>query len=663
MKTSFENGVFELRRQAETLRIEPWGKNAFRVRGTKYPEFTGRDWALTEPVTPAAEAGVTAEQHEDGGWTITNGRISVWVNRVGILTFYRDGEKILREHYRSYDGTISRQSRCLKVVARNYIPRTGGDYQLNIKFEANDGEKLFGMGQYQQAQTNMKGCFLDLAQRNSQVTIPFALSNLGYGFLWNNPAVGRATFGYNITEWTSECSKEMDYWICADEDPRAIVEDYCAVTGRAPEFPEDLMGLWQCKLRYRTQEEVLDVAHACKEHNVPIDLIVIDFFHWPYQGDWRFDETYWPDPKAMVDELHSMGIKVCVSVWPSVDRRSENFGEMFENGMLIRTERGSIQTYDYLGDCLEIDATNPETRDYVWAKLKKNYADYGIDMFWMDNAEPDYAVYDYDNYRYWMGTALECTNIYPQYYSRIVYDNQVKEGLPAVNLLRSAWAGSQKYGNVVWSGDVPSTFEGFRDQFQCGINMAICGMPWWTTDIGGFMTDDVADPYFQQLLIRWYEFAVYTPILRMHGDRGPYNIPNLDNSSFGGGSQRTGQPNELWSYGEKNFKIMRDYLDVRLAMKPYIKQLFDEAHETGAPLLRPMFYEFPTDEKCWDLYDQYLFGDKLLVAPIFCEDMWEREVYLPAGTWKDVRTGEVFEGGQTIVSPAPLESIPVFERQ
>ena len=309
------------------------------------------------------------------------------------------------------------------------------------------------------------------------------------------------------------------------------------------------------------------------------------------------------------------------------------------------------------------DATNPETRDYVWRKLKKNYADYGIDMFWLDNAEPDYAVYDYDNYRYWLGTALEVTNIYPQWYSRIAFDNQVKEGLPAVNLLRSAWAGSQKYGNVVWSGDVPSTFEGFRDQFQCGINMAICGMPWWTTDIGGFMTDDVSDPYFQQLLIRWYEFAVYTPILRMHGDRGPYNTPNLDDSSFGGGSQRTGQPNELWSFGEKNFKIMRDYLDVRLAMKPYIKQLFDEAHETGAPLLRPMFYSFPADEKCWDLYDQYMFGDKLLVAPVLYEDMWEREVYLPAGTWKDVRDGRVYEGGQAITAAAPLESIPVFERQ
>ncbi|MBR5968672.1 MAG: family 31 glucosidase, partial [Lachnospiraceae bacterium] len=381
------------------------------------------------------------------------------------------------------------------------------------------------------------------------------------------------------------------------------------------------------------------------------------------QGDWKWDTKYWPDPKAMIDELHSMGIKVVVSVWPSVDKKSENFGEMADRGLLIRTERGSDQTYDYQGDCVEIDPTNPETRDFVWKVCKKNYYDIGVDVFWLDNSEPDYVAYDFDNYRYYLGTALSCSNIYPQYYSRVFYDNEKAEGkTDIVNLLRSCWAGSQKYANVVWSGDVPSTWEALRDQLAAGINMGLAGIPWWTTDIGGFMTNDVEDPDFRQLLIRWYQFAVYSAVLRMHGDRGPYNIPALDDRDWGGGYLHTGQPNELWSYGEDNYKIMRKYYDIRIAMHDYIKSLYDEAHENGSPLIRTMFYEFPKDAKCWELQDQYMFGAKYLCAPIFELNKFEREVYLPVGSWKLTSTGEVCEGGKTVKVSAPLEYMPVFER-
>ena len=202
--------------------------------------------------------------------------------------------------------------------------------------------------------------------RNSQASVPFAVSNLGYGLLWNNPGVGQVTFGSNMTLWDMRSTKEMDYYVTVADTPKEIVANYTSATGHAGEFPEELMGLWQCKLRYRTQEEVLSIARKYKELGIHIDQIIIDFFHWTYQGDWKFDKKYWPDPKAMVDELHSMGIRVIVSVWPSVDRKSENFYPMLEKGLLIRTERGALQTYDYQGDCVEIDAFNPETRDYVW---------------------------------------------------------------------------------------------------------------------------------------------------------------------------------------------------------------------------------------------------------------------------------------------------------
>ncbi len=668
-----DNGALVFYHEGEKVRIEAWGKDAFRVRATRQGSFAGTDWALTEPVPECrCQVRIEEEDHWVGDGTvdkrpiatIVNGKLKAVVNFVGIITFYSGQRQILREYFRSYDGTLSRESRCLKVINRQWKGIIGGsEYKLNVKFESNKGEKIFGMGQYQQENMDLKGCVLELAQRNSQISVPFAVSNLGYGFLWNNPAVGRVTFGGNYTEWIAESTREMDYWITAADTPKQILENYTAVTGRAEMFPEELMGLWQCKLRYRTQEEVLSVARQYQKEGIKIDMIVIDFFHWTVQGDWKFDKTYWPDPKAMVDELHSMGIKVIVSVWPSVDRKSENFAPMMERGLLIRTERGAAQTYDYQGDCVEIDPFNPETRQYVWEICKKNYYDFGIDAFWLDNSEPDYGVYDFENYRYCDGPALAISNLYPQMYSRIFFDRMREQDRgPVVNLLRCAWAGSQKYGNVVWSGDVPSTFEAFTDQLQCGLNMGLAGIPWWTTDIGGFMTDDVKDPDFRQLLIRWYQFAVYSPVLRMHGDRGPYNIPPLDDRDWGGGYLHTGQDNELWSYGEDNYAIMKKYYQIRIDMKDYIKSLYAEAHENGSPLLRTMFYEFPQDDKCWELRDQYMFGHKYLVAPILERNAFSRQVYLPVGQWRLTSTGEIFEGGRTVHVDAPIEYMPVFEK-
>ncbi len=676
---SEENGVLKARKGGETIVIEAWGQDALRVRTTRYPEFSGKDWALSEEIPADKRKGVItyskAEQINGTGtgqdcWgvgateaSISNGRLRAHINRVGILTFYRDDKKILEEYYRFYDGTISKESRCLKQIAREYKPHKGGDYRITVRFEPNDGEKIFGMGQYQQPRADMKGCILELAQRNSQISVPFAVSSLGYGFLWNNPAVGSAAFGMNRTEWIAEASKEVDYWITVGDTPADIVKNYSEVTGRAPKLPDGYLGLWQSKLRYRTPEEVLEVARTYKDKGIPLDVIVIDFFHWTLQGDWKWDTKYWPDPKAMIDELHSMGIKVVVSIWPSVDKKSENFGEMADRGLLIRTERGSDQTYDYQGDCVEIDPTNPETRDFVWKVCKKNYYDNGVDVFWLDNSEPDYVAYDFDNYRYYLGTALSCSNIYPQYYSRVFYDNEKAEGKnDIVNLLRSCWAGSQKYANVVWSGDVPSTWEALRDQLAGGINMGLAGIPWWTTDIGGFMTDDVDDPDFRELLIRWYEFATFTAFLRMHGDRGRYNIPALDDRDWGGGYLHTGQPNELWSYGEDNFAIMKKYLDIRLSMKDYLEKVFDEAHENGSPILRAMFYEFPGEEKAWETYDQFMLGSDYLVAPIMYPGMTERQVWLPDGEWEDIHTHEKLSGGTVITAKAPLDIIPVYKR-
>lgn len=643
------------RKQGETLCISAQGQDGLRVRSTKLPQLTGEDWALSDVRTKRAEIVISQE-----GACIVNGRLSAKITPLGQITFCKDGVPLLEEYYRCYEYHTP-HTPSLRIVAREYKPTVGGDYAFTLRFESAEGEKLYGMGQYQQPYLDLKGCTLELAQRNSQVSVPFLLSSRGYGFLWNNPAVGQVTFGKNITEWKAQSLKQCDYWLTVGDTPKKIINNYTEIVGRAPEFPENALGLWQCKLRYRTQEEVLEVAREYHRRGIPLDVIVIDFFHWMRQGDWKFDKKYWPDPAAMVRELASYGMRCMVSIWPTVDKKSENFAAMREAGLLITPERGT-QCFDFLGDSYIYDATNPQARAYIWDKCRQNYFDSGIDMFWLDEAEPEYTVYDFDNYRYHAGTQLQAGNLYPRDHAKAFYEGQRAAGQKDIcNLLRCAWVGSQKYAAVVWSGDIYGNFQSLRDQFAAGLNIGMAGIPWWTTDIGGFFVD-VKQPGYKELLLRWFEFATFCPVLRMHGDKGPSDIPALDDREFGGGFCHTGLPNELWSFGEDVYEVLKKYTMLRVSMKPYLREVMREASEKGYPVMRTLFFEFPQEEESWNIEDEYMFGSRYLVAPVLYEGVREREVWLPKGKWRDIRDGKVYRGGTRIRAAAPLEEIPVYER-
>ncbi len=650
-----KNNKLSAKQGNETLMIEAWGTNALRVRATRNAHFSGSNNALT-PAESSAEIKIS--EHSA---VIRNGKISCMISENGWMEFYSGDRLILKEYSRDFSGA-NEHSPSMKLSAREFKPVSGSDYSITARFESVRNEKIYGMGQYQQPELDLKGCILELAQRNSQISIPFYISSLGYGFLWNNAGIGEVMFGANYTQWHSKLSEELDYWITADDTPKKLLENYTEVTGRAPEFPDNALGLWQCKLRYRTQEEVLEVAREYKRRGISLDVIVIDFFHWIRQGDWSFDPEYWPDPKAMADELKELGVRCMVSIWPTVDRKSVNFNEMLNKGLFIRTERGSMQCFDFQGDTVIYDALNPEARRFIWDKAKENYYGFGIDMFWLDEAEPEYSAYDHEHYRHYTGPALKVGNSYPKEHARAFYEGMRAEGqTDIVNLLRCAWAGSQKYAVLVWSGDIRSNFASLRDQLSAGLNIGLAGIPWWVSDTGGFF-GDVTDEHFNELLIRWFQFSVFCPVLRMHGDRGPHDIPKLSELDYGGGFSDTGRPNELWSYGEDVYKILRKYLDIRLGMKDYIKSVMDEASENGSPVIRTMFYEFPDDKKCWETDDQYMFGPKYLVAPVMYQGMTERSVYLPQGSWRDIHTGMTYSGGQTITAAAPIEIIPVFEK-
>lgn len=636
----------------ETVHVEPWGANAVRVRATKNPAFPENDWALAS--RPSAQAEITVSPE---GAVLTNGKIRLSLSNNGKITVYNQkDERILEEDTRKFCA--------LKIEAREFRPIPGGDYHLTARFQSLDpNERIYGMGQYQQPYLNLKGTDLELAHRNSQASVPFMISSLGYGLLWNNPAVGRAVFGKNVTSFEAFSTQALDYWIVAGDTPAELIEAYGSVAGTVPMMPEYGLGFWQCKLRYQTQEELLHVAREYKRQGLPIDVIVIDFFHWPHQGDWKFDPAYWPDPKAMIEELKSMGIQLMVSIWPTVETDSENYEEMLENGYLIRCDRGVDTSFIFLDkNTLPFDATNPEARGYVWAKVKEHYYDAGVRLFWLDEAEPEYNIYDFDNYRYYSGPCLQTGNIYPSCYSQAFYDGmKAADQTNIVNLVRCAWAGSQKYGALVWSGDIPSTFGSMKNQLAAGLNMGIAGIPWWTTDIGGFYGGDPTNPEFQELFIRWFQWGAFCPVMRLHGDREPRQ-PQY--GTTGGYFCASGADNEVWSYGPEAFEICKKYLRLREEMRDYTRKLMEEAHTKGLPLMRAMFVEFPDDPVCWELEEQYMYGDKYLVAPILNLGQRARKVYLPSGCDWRLSDGsqQIFSGGQWTEVRAPLDTMPVFER-
>lgn len=656
------------RGESELLWIEPWGPNALRVRATPLKEFEDdTDISALLPLQKELQSEIHVDRKVA---SIRNGKIRCEVNEVGTLQFFnQEGKLLLEEFYRDRDHRDLQQTTELFYSALDLHPRKFEShletdcFRLTVSFEAQEDEKFYGMGQYQMPHLDLKGCKLELAQRNSQVSIPFALSSRGYGFLWNNPAIGYASFGKNVTEWEAESTRKMDYWIVAGDTPAEIEEAYANAVGKVPMMPDYGTGFWQCKLRYLTQEEVLSVAREYKKRDLPISVIVVDFFHWTAQGDWKFDPVYWPDPAAMVRELKEMGIELMVSIWPTAEKASENYTELAESGYLIHSEAGRRGAY--LGDVNIVDFTNPEAREYVWSKIKENYYDKGIHAFWLDEAEPEINPYDFRFFRFYRGSDIEIGNIYPKQYARMAYEGMEKAGQENImNLVRCAWAGSQRYGALVWSGDIDSNFRSLREQFAAGLNMGLAGIPWWTTDIGGFSGGNIYDEKFRECLIRWFEYATFCPVMRIHGVRAPM-VKKESPYAVEGSMSRTlfsGADNEVWSYGEEAYEIFKKYLILREKIRPYLKNLMKEAHEKGSPVIRPLFYQYPEDAEAWDVCDQFMLGEDVLVAPVLYEGMRERSVYLPSGSWKNIHTGEILEGPLHVNVLAPLDAIPVFVR-
>ena len=610
-------------RYTELVRITACGKNAIRFQGFPDNQVSDENYTL---MPKKADAVI-----EDRGYcvTMTCGTLTVKLEENGKLTFYIGDRAVLRE----------KPELTFHSNFRHFGNKGSGLWSARVTFEPNENEHFFGLGHSWDNEFDLKGSSIDIRNVNAKCTIPYVYSSLGYGFLWNNPSTGLCELSKNRTRWSCDSCRFMDFVVMAGT-PKQVCTTLADLTGYAPEMPEWATGFWQSRLRYETQEELLSVARKYRELGIPLSAIIADYFHWTEQGDYKFDPKYWPDVKAMTDELHEMNTRLIVSMWPTINEHSENYRHMRNSNMLMRTAHGPDRVFDFYGWQNEIDVTNPATRDFVWSRLKEYYKDNGVDALWFDEAEPEIHPEDFDNLIWYKGRADTVALLYPYYYSKMAYDGFKSIGRDdIITLTRCAYLGSQKFASLVWSGDIESTFESLACQVKAGLNMAMCGIPWWNTDIGGFYGADITSDYFRELIVRWFQFGLFSPVMRLHGSRNRHSEPTP------GLKEPSGDPNEIWSFGEENFEILKNLIFIRERLRPYIKEQMDTASQKGYPVMRPMFFEYPEDEICYTLESQYMFGDDIIFAPIVERGQTVKTVYIPDGEWILTKDKRVYTKG------------------
>jgi alpha-D-xyloside xylohydrolase len=535
-------------------------------------------------------------------------------------------------------------------------------------------EGIYGLGQHQQGVWNYRGHTVRLLQENREVGIPVIFSSRGYGLLWDDPAVtevsvgapetapatqparGRnaapAGAGEDVVRWSSEVGKAIDYYFVYGGNGEGSMRAYRALTGEAPLMPEWLLGFWQCKERYRTQEEVLGAARQYRDLGVPIDGMIQDWRYWPDNmwGSHQFDKSRYPDPSAMTKQLHDMHFHILISVWPKFDVGTANFDELEKAGALF----DPVIPYVYPpGRGKWYDPFSPAGRELYWKQISREIFAHGFDGWWLDAPEPELSGKwgEFRNFRTSVGPGATVFNAYPLMHSTGIYQGQraETEDKRVVILTRSAYAGQQRNSAITWSGDIGSTWQVLRAQIPAGLNFSMSGIPYWNTDIGGFSGRmDPADPKYEELFARWFEFGSFCPMFRVHG-----SAP----------ADGTGPGKEYWWFDPATQGMWRKFAELRYRLMPYTYSTAWQVTSAGAAIMRPLVMDFAQDKEVLDIGDQYLFGPSIMVNPVTAAGAKTRSVYLPGdGEWYDFWTGKAEKGHQRIEAAAPVESMPLYVR-
>lgn len=462
----------------------------------------------------------------------------------------------------------------------------------------------------------------------------------------------------------SEMGDQIDYYFIKGSSMDEVMKGYRTLTGKAQVMPKWAMGFWQSRERYKTQDELLDALKEFRKRNIPIDNIVLDWSYWPEDawGSHEFDAARFPDPKAMVAEVHNLNAKIMISVWPKFYATTEHYKEFDEKGwMYQRATNDSIRDWigkGYIGSFY--DAYSKGARDLFWNQMKEHLYPHGFDAWWMDASEPDILSNASIEYRKElmnptaMGPSTKYFNTYALMNAMAIYNGQreVDNDKRVFLLTRSGFSGLQKYGAVTWSGDIGTCWEDFKAQIPAGLNHSMSGNPYWTMDIGGFCvqkrferakegTPDMEE--WRELNTRWTQFGAFVPLFRSHGQYPFREVYNIAPETH------------------KAYQTIVYYNKLRYRLMPYIYSLTGAVYFNDYTIMRPMVMDFGYDTKVYDLGDQYMFGPSLLAAPVYEYQARAREVYLPKKTaWYDFYQGTYHEGGKSITANAPYERMPLF---
>jgi alpha-D-xyloside xylohydrolase len=583
-------------------------------------------WMLAK--TDACPGASFQFSQANGVSTLTTSRLAVSLSdRDGSLTIKTlDGDTLVRER---------------SNLPRTYLPsQATGLYHIEDRFSPDATEALYGLGQHQSGMFNYRGSVVELGQNNTDIAIPLLVSSKGYAILWNT-----ASFSYVDNRFPLELNLEsmaapqIDYYVIYGPQMDLILHQYRSMTGHAPLFPEWAYGLFQSKDRYKTQSEILSIAAEYRSRHIPMDAIVQDWYWWKEggKGDPIFNSGY-TDVPAQLKTLHDEHVHAMISAWAMMDATAENFKQIVAKGFDVP----NAQIYD---------PSNPAAADFFWNQFVGKLFAQGWDAFWLDSSEPEEDwphVGDaiLRNKQLHIGPGLEYTNVFPMLHTGDVQERwkQANPDKRVFLLTRSAFMGQQRNGAAVWSGDVYSSWWALRRQVPAGLNFALSGYPYWTTDIGGYhplFAGQSSQPAYQELYARWFEYGAFCPVFRTHGHR---------------------DANELWTY-DKIFPALLAVDRLRYRLLPYVYSLAWKVTSEDYTIQRPLVMDFRDDPATWEIGDQFMFGPALLVSPVLTEHALFRPAYLPAAAdWYDFWTGERTAGGVTVTVPAPLDRIPLAVR-
>ncbi|GAB7355523.1 hypothetical protein MBLNU459_g6006t1 [Dothideomycetes sp. NU459] len=696
---------FRMQHGFETVLVQPFGYDGFRVRAWPFRPPTNQISFLYDPPLEGPEDGQAHNMSFDtkangnDSVSIRNGNTLVKTFGVGDtgnwrLAFYRiepnGSETLLTNEYSPV--------KALNPRYYSWSNSISSDFAAAFSFSTTPDEQIFGTGTQQDHLVNKKGSTIDLINFNSFIPTPMFMSSKGYGFIWNSAAEGRMEFGPLRNRFTSESTTVVDYAIVSapQGDYDSLQQRLSALTGRAPVPPDWSLGYLHSKLRYENQTEVLLLAQNFHDYNIPVSMIVIDYQSWAANGDWALDPRLWPNVSYMAQRVKQLtGAEMMASLWPAVQDSSVNYEVMQANGYLSATRSGPGTTDSWNGTYIRnYDSTNPNARQFLWDTLRRNYFDQGIKNFWIDQADGgalgeawenngqsayvESIPYALPDVLYHVGTQLSAGKLYPWAHQQAIEEGLrnvtgTDQGTPCdyVSLSRSGYIGSQRFCSMIWSGDTVAVWETLSEQVADGLSAASTGWGWWTVDAGGFQADSTVEwsnnidrPEYRELYIRWLQWTTFIPFMRNHGARA---CDHLDAYTCN---------NEPWAYGAQNTPIIVSYINLRYSLAPYLKAVFSRFHATGRMIMRPLFMDFgTTDAAIMGMTrtntnvttQQYMFGPRLLVTPVTLPNVTEWDVYLPqtrdsnaTKPWTYWWTNQTYAGGQTVTVPAPVEHIPLF---